>query len=328
MSPLWKKVITKQQKTIHKRPSPKHSHRQNFAQSLLSIQDRFFPLPLKVFNSIEGISLFISKRSGMEASMTVEASVVLPLFIFFFLNLSSAIEMIRLHGNIQLALWEAGNNVTVYGGMLEDLQEDDVPQESFWRELAGVAGAYIYMREQVVDYLGANYLENSPLERGVDSLQFIESDVYESMDCFEVVATYQVSPMKQMAGFFSFRMANKYYGHLWNGYEIPQGELFVYITENGRVYHTSRECTHLQLTVRKVGWREACDSQNAQGRQYEACDKCCDSVLEGEVYITEDGNHYHNTSSCAGLKRTIICVPVSEVEKWSLCSRCEKEAGK
>lgn len=346
MSPLWKNEIVKKQKTIHKRPSPKHSHRQNFAQSLLTVQARYFPKPLKMFDSIKGISLFISKGHRADAGMTVEASVVLPLFIFFFLNLSSAIEMIRLHGNLQLALWEVGNCITIYGGMtaLEEAgvvekgqkeltgarnaktQETNSGEDSWWKELAGVVGAYTYVKAQISDYLGEDYLESSPLKNGVNSLQFLESNVYESEDCFEVVVTYSVSPISKITGFIPFRMANRYYGHLWNGYEIPEGEMFVYIAENGRVYHTNRECTHLQLSVKKVDWREACDSRNGQGEKYIACEKCVDSVLTEEVYITEEGKCYHGISSCAGLKRTIICVPISEVEKWSLCLRCGREA--
>lgn len=335
MSPLWKNETIKQRKTIHKRPSPKHNHKQNFAQSLLSVQARYFPKPLKLFDSIEGISLFTSKRNNAEASMTVEASVVLPLFIFFFLNLSTSIEMIRLHGNLQLALWEAGNCVTVYGGMtweeeagvVREGQEEiaGTQEDSWWMELIGVVGAYTYVKAQLVEYLGEDYLESSPLTNGVNSLQFLESNVYESEDCFEVVVTYSVSPMSSIAGFIPFRMTNRYYGHLWNGYEIPEGEIFVYIAESGRVYHTNRECTHLQLSVQKVECQEAIDSRNAHGEKYKACEKCWDSALAGMVFITEEGNCYHSTSSCAGLKRTIICVPASEVEKWSLCSRCKKE---
>lgn len=336
MSSLWENRAIQQQKTIHKRPSPKHNHKQNFAQSLLSVQDRHFPKFLKTLYTIEGISLFISKKTMTGAGMTVEASIVLPLFIFFFLSLSSSIEMMRLHGNLQLALWEVGNRLTIYGSVLgaaEDWDEDEKvsdmqlansQEDSWWKELAGVVGAYTYVKSQVAEYLGEDYLESSPLPEGVNSLQFLESNVYESKDCFEVVVTYPIAPMTNFTGFISFRMANRYYGHLWNGYEIPVEETFVYITENGSVYHTNRGCSHLQLSVQKVGWQQACDSRNSQGAKYKACEKCCDFLLPGDVYITEEGNCYHSVGDCPGLKRTIICVPVSEVEEWSLCLRCER----
>ena len=43
---------------------------------------------------------------------------------------------------------------------------------------------------------------------------------------------------------------------MWNGYEIPEAEdeEYIYVTENGRVYHTNRECTHIRLSVRAVSY--------------------------------------------------------------------------
>ena len=55
----------------------------------------------------------------IKGSMTVEAAVVLPLFLFFFISLSSSVEMIRLHGNISLALMETGNKISYYGAFLK-----------------------------------------------------------------------------------------------------------------------------------------------------------------------------------------------------------------
>ena len=56
----------------------------------------------------------------VHGSMTVEAAVVLPLFFIFFINLSGAIEMIRLHGNISMALWDTGSDLGFYGALLTD----------------------------------------------------------------------------------------------------------------------------------------------------------------------------------------------------------------
>ena len=114
MSSLWKCNLIMKLKTIQKDPSPKHDHNLSFAQSLDSFQHKHPPSLGNLLVPIKGISLFISKKEKVPASMTVEAAIVLPLFLFFFLNLMSSIEMIRLHGNLQLALWETGNRMTVY----------------------------------------------------------------------------------------------------------------------------------------------------------------------------------------------------------------------
>ena len=76
----------------------------------------------------------------------------------------------------------------------------------------------------------------------------IEGDIY------TINMTYRIAGISQLSGFKKFRMANRYYGHMWNGYEIPEpeDEEYIYVTENGRVYHTNRECTHIRLSVRLV----------------------------------------------------------------------------
>ena len=114
MSLLWRNLM---QLTVFLRPSPKHNIYSRFAQSINFTQYIQFPLFMKKKFSIEGISLFASRKKTVKASgsMTVEAAVVLPLFLFFFLNLGSAMEMIRLHSNLQLALLQVGNRLSVYG---------------------------------------------------------------------------------------------------------------------------------------------------------------------------------------------------------------------
>lgn len=356
MSPLWKERKFLQLKTMEKRPSPIHNHYiSSFAQSFLFpnfiLKDSVFSSFLSfrgkshknlcnLSGSIKGISLFTSKRDRLPASMTVEAALVLPLFLFFFLNLMSAIEMMRLHGNLQLALWETGTCMSVYGSVLsggdgdnklqeaaeEQMQGNREDEDSWWAELAGAVWSYVYVKAQLISYLGEEYLEQSPLTYGADGLQFLESNVWEGRDCFEVVVTYSVSPLCSISGFRPFRMANRYYGHLWTGYELPgTEEIFVYVAENGEVYHMDRNCTHLKLSVRQVTWQQAHTTQNAQGKSYAACEKCGGQGTAALVYITDEGERYHFNSDCPGLKRTVACLALSEVGNLRACQRCAKE---
>ena len=85
-----------------------------------------------------------------------------------------------------------------------------------------MAVSYTYVKNQICNQLGEEYLEQSPLEQGADSLQFLESST--KNDICEIVVTYGISPLTEVLGFRKFRMANRYYGHLWNGYAIPGTE--------------------------------------------------------------------------------------------------------
>lgn len=156
-----------------------------------------------------------------------------------------------------------------------------------------------------------------------------ESEIFSSEDEIDVVVTYSVSSWSGLAGFSSFRMANRYYGHIWNGYRIPddpdrsEQELdIVYVTENGQVYHEDRNCTHLKLSVREVSRIEAENSVNQWGKGYSPCEKCKPGSVSLTLYITEEGDRYHADRGCSGLKRTVFSVTRDSVAGYRACSRC------
>ena len=271
---------------------------------------------LPKYRSIEGISLFTFLKHKAQAGMTVEAAVVLPLFLFFILNLSCAIELIRLHGNLQLALWDTCSKVAIYGHALGD------------SDLAPIFTG-IYIKNQIVEYAGEKYLDNSPLRNGSKGLMLWESDIFSSKDELDVIVTYTASPWSNYAAFSSFRMANRYCSHIWNGYEIPKNpeRVFeqldvVYVTETGKVYHENPNCTHLQLSIRGVTRLEAESTVNQWGSSYSPCEKCKPEKADRNLYITEDGDRYHSSLECSGLKRTVFSVPRSRASKYRPCSRC------
>lgn len=329
MSSLWKTEEAKQLKTYSKRPSPKQ-----ISDNPINAQIYFLYIFLN--KTIKGISLFISKSKKVKASMTVEAAVVLPLFLLFFLSLGSAIEMIRLHGNMEFALSDIGNSMAVYGYALTSSgQEGDEPEASrdeqgneWLAELSDIAFSYTYVKESIVEYLGREYLETSPIVKGVNGLQFPESNIFGEEDCFEIVVTYKVAPFGEIVGFKGFRMANRYYAHIWNGYHIPGTEDaetdVVYVAEHGIVYHIDEACTHLFLTVREVSLKEAYESRNSNGEKYDLCRYCEKSDINGLVYITEDGDRIHYKRNCTGLKRTVYKISREEAKNYLPCSRCVK----
>lgn len=253
------------------------------------------------------------QRTCVRGSMTVEAALVLPLFCFFVISMGNAIEIIRLHGNLEVALWNAGRQISVYGALPEG------QQGSADHRLEAVAVSYTYVKEQIEEQLGEEYLEMSPLDGGSDGLQFLESDI--EGDIYTINMTYRIAGISQLSGFKKFRMANRYYGHMWNGYEIPEAEdeEYIYVTENGRVYHTNRECTHIRLSVRVVEATEAL-------REYRPCEKCTDKIPHPTggllFFVSENGECYHSRRDCPGLKRTVQKIPKEEAFKYEVCSRC------
>ena len=286
--------------------------------------------------SIEETSLaaFLSHR--LYAGMTVEAAAVLPIFLFFLLNLSCAIEMIRLHGNLQTALWETGHRLAVYGYILSEEETlgamEAGEEDSWWKEMAGIAFSYKYIKNQLVDYLGEDYLNASPLSRGTAGLHFWESEILPCGDEIEIIVTYGVSPWFGLVGFVPFRMANRYYAHIWNGYDITgggEGEkekgITVYVAETGKVYHKDRNCTHLQLSIQEVAAENVDKYHNENGGKYSECMKCRGEIGSRVLYITREGDCFHYQRNCSGLKRTVFAILLKEAGDYRPCERCGGE---
>ena len=240
MSSLWKRWQT----TVNKkymRPSPKIRKK---IRKVLNPCKNILPVVFScVTGNIKRISLPTLRHRCVEGSMTIEAALVLPLFCLFLMTMGSAMEMIRLHNNLEVALWDAGRKISIYGSLSADREDSENRSEA-------VAIAYTLIKAQIEEQLGREYLEDAPLDGGSDGLQFLESTM--DGDIYEINMTYRVRPPFSFPGWRGFRMANRYYGHRWSGYRIPGTEEerdYVYVTENPEVYHTNEAVSYTHLTL-------------------------------------------------------------------------------
>lgn len=127
-------------------------------------------------------------------------------------------------------------------------------------------------------------------------------------------------------------MNNKVRVHAWTGKEYDaQGEApgqaepekMVYMTDNGSVYHRNLGCSYLNLSVTQVSGSAVSGTKNMYGEKYTPCEICSrNQDPAGSVYITKQGNRYHNLGTCSGLKRSVRMVKESETGEVCACSRC------
>lgn len=114
----------------------------------------------------------------------------------------------------------------------------------------------------------------------------------------------------------------------WNGTDLTENINIVYITTTGSVYHTNKECRHLNLNISKKMFGELDSLRNKNGGKYKPCNICGTEELSSEsvVYVTDNGNNYHSTLGCSGLTRGVIAIDISQIGDRPLCSDCgEKE---
>lgn len=158
---------------------------------------------------------------------------------------------------------------------------------------------------------------------GIWGITLLGSDT--SDEYIDLKTYYQISfPLK----FFSFHGIGIYQeskSKKWTGKSIERrGEdTNVYITKYGKAYHKTKSCQYLDLSIQQVKLAEIEYLRNKNDHKYYGCELCAEKNTNPDmVYITSYGTTYHTDISCAGLKRSIYLVDVSNVGTRHPCSKC------
>lgn len=265
--------------------------------------------------------------------MTVEAALVLPLFIYFFCNILGLLDIIRLQSVMLAAVRETGTKLCEYAYYI-DKGEDylfsaGVDLSGIPDGISSLVLAETYVRSDVTSYLGDEYLSESPILG--DSISFLQSSLMKDDDLIQITADYIIEPFVPFIAPENFMMQTRYVGHAWTGYDLSdaeglpkdeEDETTVYITPGGEVYHTSADCTYLRPHVHSTTASQIGDKRANDGSRYYACESCHPSKT-GTLYYTTDGNRYHSSASCGKIKHDIVEAHRSDVEGHRrACSKC------
>lgn len=257
----------------------------------------------------------------LRATLTVEAAVVLPLFLFAMIAALQYGAVMETAARFGASLTETGKQmataayVTRFGGDLGEAPE-----------IAVKALSATYAKQRLV----SQAKDVSAVKR----VNLLLSSFLEEDDTIDLVLTYQIrSPigMIKLPGSFFLQRARV---RAWTGRENGGGEgteggdgdgTYVYVTETGSVYHDDPNCTHLKLSIREVDEAELAGLRNNGGGKYHSCEKCGGASADGKVFITNEGDRYHSSLSCSGLKRTVRQVSKEELGDMRACSKCGKK---
>lgn len=281
---------------------------------ILNRKEMFSP---RLISILQGIRAFF--LAPLKASCTVEAALVLPLFLFVMVSVLQYGILMETAVKFGTAMTETGKSMAVsayvskYGGDTDKV------------------------KDVAVGVLTAAYAHNKIMSRagdtpGVKNANMALSSFLKEDEMIDLILTYQIrSPIasvKLLGNFFIQRLQVRAWTgrspHSSDGQE-HKGEdnagTDVYVTATGQVYHTDEECTHLKLSVREVSMKSLDILRNGGGSIYHACESCGDHAGTS-VYITNHGNRYHSTLSCSRLKRTVKKVSKEEVQGMRMCSKC------
>ncbi|MBR1470010.1 MAG: hypothetical protein IJ600_00040 [Lachnospiraceae bacterium] len=282
-------------------------------------------------------------KKSAAGSLTLEAAVALPFYLFFFMALLSVMEMLHFSMSLDHQLSRIGKQVAVYASADALLEKPQAPEAEAEQSSQAAANGGSAAGEKI-EGIAATVLADLYTDRMLDErlpevyrrqmgllgdLSLWRSNLLWQDDLVDLVAVYELQPGCNVFGIPRQLLVNRARTHAWTGYSIngsgasEEQERIVYVTENGTVYHLSRSCTHLDLSITPVSAEEAAAKRNASGAVYRPCE-ICGSRRAGAAtyYITSEGDRYHTSLDCSGLKRTIYEVPVSQVGNKRACSRC------
>lgn len=265
----------------------------------------------KIINGNGRMSLSSLRR----ASLTIEAAMSLPLFVFAMISVLYFIQVVDISVRLTGAICETSNEMAVY---------------AYVKEAGKLQGSSV--SDIITGGLSAAYAKNKiktrgRLEENKGNLSLIKSSFLKEGQMIDLAGTYQVKypitllPIKQM------KIAVRGRVRAWTGRDGVNGDgsaegegALVLITVNGKVYHKDPECTHIKLSIKPVNKDSVGHLRNESGGKYYPCGQCKGGC--NTVYITDTGDKYHSSLGCSGLKRGILLVPMSEVTDWQPCSRC------
>lgn len=299
-------------------------------KKIVTLQVRILAVYLHECVHCHGRKAFLSVPAGM----TLEAALVLPLFIFASVSLILPMKIMNTERKIQAGLEAAGEELSQYA-YLQDVilkgEEEQIPgadnyAKDFCKNLAGAA-AGIYAQLRVQDHVDT---------RQVIFMNALQSSVLEDGEMLDLVLNYQIQMPFPVLGLEHISRTARSRRIAWIGREGHDGtagggengtdeDEIVYVGRNSTRYHRSRSCHYLVNNLSPVAFSEIEGLRNKSGGKYYACKVCGDGAAAGStVYIMPEGSSYHRTKNCSAIVSYVRAVKLREVAHLGPCSYCGK----
>jgi hypothetical protein len=244
--------------------------------------------------------------------MTLEASILLPLFMLFVLNLYTVIDMLRLQAIATWHLHRLGDKICAYGYLPQTLLSGD--EQDSWLDIALDLGTtFLYVRNQMEE------LVSFPDKVYVTTASILEEGKVELSLTYNYPLFGPVGKRKEVW------LQSSYFGYAWGDAKTVGETEGAFVTSNGEVYHLYMDCTHLKLTILELPEKELDDFSKEHGKVLVPCLKCAQKKEDDMVYITLEQERIHYEKACAGLTRNISLKDLeTAMEEYEVCKRCEE----
>ena len=174
----------------------------------------------------------MNRKRCKKGSLTVEAAMVLPMFMTGLLALVSILFMCNVCHRIQASLLFEAQHLSV------KYRDGQMPDLSF-----------------VKDEITAN-ITNTDLkfiDNGTDGIDMSGSVL--DGEYIKLCISCDLVPLTDNFGILKIPLERTTLAHVWSGYEngFFGDEEYVYITDDSDVYHRDRNCSHIKLSGMTTG---------------------------------------------------------------------------
>ncbi len=261
------------------------------------------------------------KRVPFAASLTLEAALVMPLFIAAVMAVLVFVIVISTQVKVQKALYDHAMNVSGYAYYVGATDIDNTV-ESVLEESAILAG--------VISELGKDYLDNSFIVNGSKGL-YLNLLVDQEADILDVAIQYQIRVPYDLLGIGRITLVSRVRCHTWGGDEETENnwdEEMVYVAKTGTVYHLYLDCPHLHSDISYCPLSRIETIRNASGGKYYECSTCGKNIgADNLVFYTEYGERYHTSVTCRQLLTTVFTMTKAKaIVKYPLCQKCRERS--
>lgn len=274
-------------------------------------------------------------RASFSGLMTLEAAIVLPIFILFFSSLIYLINIITLQMSIEISMEEACRQVSHEIYLYESFSDLSaleklnlsVKDDDLFSLAASKTISILLLKEAFLNEDLENAINSSYIINGIDGINYLNSFISSDNENIKFSIDYKIS-IPFLPHLFTLKFRQECDFHPFTGEPLlndktsPQS--YVYITVNATVYHSNPFCSYL-ISSAGLYSKDYLNNMLEDKNSFTPCPNCApNGIMPDKVLLCVQSHVFHTRIDCFYLTKDIYKVTLSSVEGKELCERCQK----